>query len=145
MTLHPCILLVDDSPGECELFGRALVQAGVQAELVVTDGNRSAMKYLNDHINGDEPTLVLLDLKLRGELGLDTLRQIKQDIRFLHIPVVILTSSDDARDLQSCYRAGANGYVIKPSTFDELVQCTGDLCRYWINRNRTPDITEARC
>lgn len=112
---------------------------------MIAEGHRATMEYLNDHMNDGEPTLVLLDLKLRGERGLDTLRHIKQDHRLSHIPVVILTSSDDTADLQSCYRAGANGYVVKPGTFDELVQCTGDLCRYWLKRNRVPDGMEARC
>ena len=115
------ILLIDDSPGECELFRQALTQSGYKGRLEITDGSRAAMTYLNDHVPSDEPGLILLDLKLQGERGVDVLKRLKQDARLAPIPVVILTSSDDAMDVRACYQAGANGYVVKPGQFDDLV------------------------
>ncbi|MCC6967043.1 MAG: response regulator [Nitrospira sp.] len=131
------ILLIDNSPGECELFRQALTQSGYKGRLDITDSGRTAMAYLNDHINNDEPALILLDLKLRGERGVDVLKQLKQDARVADIPVVILTSSDDALDVRSCYQAGANGYVVKPGQFDDLVTLSLHLWKFWLEHNCT--------
>ncbi len=131
------ILLIDDSPGECELFRQALTQAGCKGRLDITDGSLTAMTHLNDHSNSDEPALILLDLKLRGERGVDVLKQLKQDARYAHIPVVILTSSDDALDVRASYQAGANGYVVKPGRFEDLVTLTLHLWKFWLEHNCT--------
>lgn len=131
------ILLVDDSPGECELFRRALTQAGYKGRLDIVEGGCAAMAYLNDHLPSGEPALILLDLKLRGERGVDVLKQFKQEARFAHIPVVILTSSDDATDVHTCYRAGANGYVVKPGQFDDLVTLSLHIWKFWLEHNCT--------
>jgi CheY-like chemotaxis protein len=131
------ILLVDDSPGECELFRQALAQAGYKGRLDIVEGSRAAMSHLNDHAQNDEPALILLDLKLRGERGVDVLKQFKQGARFAHIPVVILTSSDDTTDVRSCYQAGANGYVVKPGQFDDLVTLSLHIWKFWLEHNCT--------
>jgi CheY-like chemotaxis protein len=93
------------------------------------------------------PSLILLDLQLRGQHGCDFLKWLRSDARFAAIPVVVFTTSDDQTDLATCYASGANGYVVKPRTFTELVQCTGDICRYWLDRNRVPhmDMAETKC
>ena len=88
-------------------------------------------------MNSDEPALILLDLKLRGEYGVDVLKQIKQNAGFAHIPVVILTSSDDALDVRACYQAGANGYVVKPGQFDDLVTLSLHIWKFWLEHNCT--------
>ena len=136
MPTSPSILLVDDSPGECELFRQALTQAGYTGRLNIVEGGRAAMAYLNDHQN-DEPALILLDLKLRGERGVEVLKQVKQEARLAQIPVVILTSSDDATDVRACYQAGANGYVVKPGQFDDLVTLSLHLWKFWLEHNCT--------
>jgi two-component system response regulator len=91
------------------------------------------------------PSLILLDLQLRGQNGCDFLRRLRADARFAAIPVVVFTTSDDQTDLARCYASGANGYVVKPGTFDELVHCTGDICRYWLKWNRTLLMADTRC
>lgn len=131
------ILLIDDSPGECELFRQALTQSGYKGRLEITEGSCAAMAYLKHHLQSDEPALILLDLKLRGERGVDVLRQFKQDTRFAHIPVVILTSSDDTLDVRACYQAGANGYVVKPGQFDDLITLSLHLWKFWLEHNCT--------
>ena len=140
--MTPSILLIDDSPGECELFRLALTQTGYRGRLDITDGSIAAMRHLTDHSNGDEPTLILLDLKLRGERGLDVLKQLKRHPRYAHIPVVILTSSDEGPDLRDCYGAGANGYVVKPGQFQDLVSLALSLWRFWVEHNSTPRRTD---
>ena len=91
------------------------------------------------------PSLILLDLKLGRRNGCDFLKRLRADSRFASIPVVVFTTSDDQTDLATCYASGANGYVVKPGTFAELLQCTSDICRFWIDRNRTPYMVVARC
>ena len=91
------------------------------------------------------PSLILLDLNLRGQDGCDFLRRLRSDPRFETIPTIIFTTSDDQQDLARCYASGANGYVVKPGIFAELVQCTGDICRYWIDRNRVISMIETPC
>ena len=135
--MPPSILLIDDSPGECELFRQALTQTGYGGRLHITDGGDAAMKHLADHSNGEEPTLILLDLKLRGERGLDVLKRLKQHSSYAHIPIVILTSSDDSPDIRDCYRAGANGYVVKPGQFQDLVGVALHLWKFWVEHNCT--------
>jgi len=131
------ILLIDESPGECELFRQALTQAGYKNRLDMVDGSLAAMTHLNDHSQGDEPALILLDLKLRGERGVDVLKRLKRDSRYGHIPVVIFTSSDDALDVYACYQAGANGYVVKPGRFDDLVTLSLHIWKFWLEHNCT--------
>ena len=131
------ILLIDDSPGECELFRQALTQTGYRGRLDITDSSIAALRHLADHSDGDEPTLILLDLKLRGERGLDVLKQLKQHSCYGHIPIVIFTSSDDSLDIRDSYRAGANGYVVKPGEFEDLVNLTQPLWTFWVKHNCT--------
>lgn len=131
------ILLIDDSPGECELFRQALTQAGYKDRLDVTEDSLAAMTHLNDHSQGDEPALILLDLNLRGERGVDVLVRIKQHSRYAHIPVVIFTNSDVALDVYACYQAGANGYVVKPGRFDDLVTLSLHIWKFWLEHNCT--------
>ena len=228
MATHPSILLIEDSPGECELFRLALAQTGLDVTLYTEQDAESAFRFLEcqwmapaviplrasneggprpraaraqDHVGvvhsessastetlpaasrssisiqegglnrsptariegahsdraasastGDRsgrphslPSLILLDLNLRGQDGCDFLRRLRSDPRFETIPTIIFTTSDDQQDLARCYASGANGYVVKPGIFAELVQCTGDICRYWIDRNRVISMIETPC
>jgi len=135
------ILLVEDSSGECELFHRALEQAHFAGHFSTAPDAKSALKVLEATA---EPgtcamaLLIVLDLKLASQNGLTLLRLIRQDSRLAHVPVVMLTTSDDPRDMQACYEAGANGYVVKPGTFTELVSLVNDLCRFWLIWNKVP-------
>ena len=90
------------------------------------------------------PSLILLDLQLRGQHGCDLLKRLRSDVRFATLPIVVFTTSDDPADLADSYSCGASGYVVKPGTFDELVHCTGDLCRYWLTWNR-PSMSDTAC
>ncbi len=91
------------------------------------------------------PSLILLDLNLRGQDGCGFLKRLRSDPRFAMIPTIIFTTSDDPTDLARCYASGANGYVVKPGIFAELVQCIHDICRYWLDRNLTPLMIETKC
>ena len=137
MVTHHSILLIDDSPGECELFRLALIQTGLTVTLSTEQNAEAAFHFLNNH-SSDLPTLILLDWHLGRQRGDEFLKRLRADSRLAAIPVVVFTTSDDASDLALAYASGANGYVVKPGTFAELIQCAGDLCRYWLERNRVP-------
>ena len=143
MPNHSSILLVEDSPGECELFRRALAQARLDVALYSEYDAEATLHFLRNQQG--LPSLILLDWHLRNRHGDAFLKQLRSESRFAGIPVVVFTTSDDASDLAAAYANGANGYVVKPATFDELVHCIGDICHYWINRNRTPYLVGARC
>ena len=72
-----------------------------------------------------------------GERGVDVLKRLKQDSPYAHIPIVILTSSDDSLDIRACYQAGANSYVVKPDRFDDLVTLSLHLWKFWVEHNCT--------
>ena len=228
MVTHHSILLIEDSPGECELFRLALTQTGLDVALHTEQDAEAAFRFLEDRSHQSQstsryplseaagvvstariergpsqaarsastetmpvalhssisisipegglnrsptarvergpseaarsastetmpatspslPTLILLDLNLRGQDGCDFLKRLRSDPRFATLPIVIFTTSDDQHDLARCYASGSNGYVVKPGIFAELVQCTGDICRYWIDQNRVSYKMETPC
>ncbi|MEC4890063.1 MAG: response regulator [Nitrospira sp.] len=185
MPTHSSILLIDDSPGECELFRLALKQTGLDVALFTEQDAEAAFHFLEDRyhqspiqysssetagvvstarvergesstarsastetmpaVSHSLPSLILLDLHLRGEDGCELLKRLRSDARFAAIPIVIFTTSDDQQDVARCYAGGANGYVVKPGTFAELIQCSGDLCRFWLDRNRVPSMIGTPC
>jgi CheY-like chemotaxis protein len=134
------ILLVEDSAAACELIEQAFGQHERAGALRTASDVASALAFLNhqaDSHEADLPAAVLLDLKLGGEQGLQFLRRLREDTRLRRLPVVVLTTSDDPRDIEACYRCGANGYAVKPDRYDDLAALIGDLCRYWLHWNRT--------
>lgn len=146
MAANPSILLIDDSPGECELFRVALTQAGLAVSLHTEADGQAAFHFLTQSSGIESPpSLILLDLKLGNQHGLDFLRRLRLDAQVKHVPVVFFTTSDDPADLTACYVAGANGYVMKPGTYEDLIRFINDLCRYWIEWNRAPSFAETRC
>ena len=146
MVTNPSILLVEDSPGECELFRLALTQTGLDVALYTEHDAEAALHFLTDRAGHESlPSVILLDWHLQKQHGDAFLRRLRTDSRFAAIPVVVFTTSDDQTDLAYCYASGANGYVVKPGTFAELIHCTADLCRYWLTWNRSLLIAETRC
>jgi len=146
MVKHPSILLIEDSPGECELFRLALARTSIDVALYTEHDTEAAFHFLEDRVHHHTlPSLILLDLKLGRQNGCDFLIRLRADARFAAIPVVVFTTSDNQTDLARCYASGANGYVVKPGTFDELVHCTSDICRYWLKWNRSLLMADTRC
>ena len=144
MSSHPSILLLADSPGECELFRLALAQSGLDVALYTEQDPDAALHFVKVEARA-EVKLILLDWHLRNECGGAFLKRVRADPRFSAMPVVIFTTSDDASDLASAYAHGANGYVVKPATFADLVHCVNDVCRYWVTRNRVVVMDMSRC
>lgn len=129
------ILLVEDNSGDEELAIRSLRRHRIHNEITVVRDGAEALDWFAARESGQLPHLVLLDLKLPKVDGLEVLRRIKSDPRTALVPVVVLSSSKEEKDVLAAYRAGANGYVVKPVDFDEFVEAVGALGKYWVLHN----------
>ncbi len=134
------ILLVEDDPDHEALAIRALRKANVANEIQVAHDGAEALEYLKAAASGARtmPQLVLLDLKLPKVDGLGVLRNIRSAEKTALLPVVILTSSDEERDIVSSYRLGVNSYIRKPVNFTDFAEATRQLGMYWLLLNQCP-------
>ena len=136
------ILLVEDNPNDELLMLRALKKNNIANEVIVTHDGVEALDYLfgrGEYIGRDlniMPQLMLLDLKLPKIDGLEVLRRVRADLRTKYIPVVILTTSAEQKDIIDSYDLGANSYVQKPVDFNEFIQATQQLGLYWLVINK---------
>ena len=137
------ILLVEDSPDDIALAQAAFRRSRLQHQIVIAEDGHEALAYLHrlgphaDRAPG-VPDLVLLDLALPGIDGFEVLRQIRGDQRTRLMPVVMLTSSVEKRDIATSYRLGANSYIQKPLDFGEFELVIEQLAQYWLGLNQTP-------
>jgi two-component system response regulator len=138
------ILLVEDNPDDEELAMLALKQGNILNEVVVARDGVEALDYLfatGQHAGRDPsrlPQLVLLDLKLPRQDGLEVLRRLRADPRTQLIPVVVLTCSSEEEDVVASYRLGANSYVRKPVEFHRFADAVRQLGLYWLLLNEAP-------
>jgi len=137
------ILIVEDDPKDVELTLTALEEYNLANEVVVTRDGEEALDYLYCRGNfkmrtSDNPAVLLLDLKLPKVDGLEVLQQIKSDEKLKMIPVVVLTSSREERDMVASYRLGVNAYVVKPVDFHEFVNAIKELGIFWAVINEPP-------
>lgn len=130
------ILLVEDNPNDAELTLRALRKSDVGARLAIARDGAEALEYLLS--SRPKPKVVFLDLKLPKIDGVEVLRRVRADDRTRSIPVVVLTSSQEERDISECYKLGVNSYVVKPVEFDKFYKAVGDLGTYWLVLNKSP-------
>jgi CheY-like chemotaxis protein len=141
--------LVEDNPSDIALTRRALEHSHITNPLVVVEDGREALDYLfalGAHAGrdaGELPRMVLLDLNLPKLDGLEVLRQIRANERTRALPVVILTSSQEQRNVIAGYALGANGYIVKPIDFDQFADAVRTLGLYWLVLNEAPP--EAEC
>jgi two-component system response regulator len=135
------ILLVEDNPDDVALTLRAFKRSKVANRVFVARDGVEALDRVFGRYDGEPypPSLVLLDLKLPKVDGLEVLRQIRGNEKTRLLPIVILTSSDEQRDLVEGYDLGANSYVRKPVDFNEFIAAVEQLGVYWLSLNRTPD------
>jgi CheY-like chemotaxis protein len=140
------ILLVEDNPNDVALTERALRKARIANKLVVTKDGVEALDYLFGTGTWAKrdlhsmPQVVLLDLKLPRIDGMEVLRQIRADERTKLLPVVILTSSKEEKDLINGYALGANSYIRKPVSFNQFAEAVRQLGLYWLVLNEPPPI-----
>jgi len=142
------ILLIEDNPDDVALTLRAFKKSAIANRVVVLRDGAQAIDYLlcqgdfRERAKTDRPILVLLDLKLPKIDGLDVLRRLRAHEPTRLLPVVILTTSKEERDLVSGYSLGANSYVRKPVKFEDFVQVVGQLGLYWLLLNEGPPAME---
>ena len=137
------ILIVEDDPKDVELTLTALEEYNLANEVVVTRDGEEALDYLYCRGNfqtrtGENPAVVLLDLKLPKVDGLEVLQQMKSDEKLRMIPVVVLTSSREEKDMVASYKLGVNAYVVKPVDFHEFVNAIKELGIFWALINEPP-------
>jgi len=140
--IEKTILLVEDNPKDEALTLRALRKSNIVNTVTVVHDGVEAMEYLFGSETGAPPKplpqLILLDLKLPKIDGLEVLKRIRSDERTRILPVVVLTTSTEERDLAAGYRLGANSYVRKPVDFSQFAEAVGQLGLYWLVLNQTP-------
>ena len=129
------ILLVEDNPGDVDLTREGLADGKLRNHLHVVGDGEEAMAFLRrgeeEHADTPMPDLILLDLNLPGKDGREVLTEIKADERLGHIPVVVLTSSQDEEDILRSYRLHANCYISKPIRFGEFVKVVKTIEEFW--------------
>jgi DNA-binding response OmpR family regulator len=143
MTTLGRILIVEDDPNDLELTLTALTDYNLANEVVITRDGQQALDYL--YCRGEfitratgNPAVMLLDLKLPKVAGLEVLQQIKSDDRLKMIPVVVLTSSHEEKDMIRSYNLGVNAYVVKPVDFHEFINAVKELGVFWAVINEPP-------
>lgn len=137
------ILLVEDDPKDVELTLEALAEHKLANEVAVARDGVEALDYLYRRGSfakrpAGNPVVILLDLKMPRMDGVSVLRQIKADEQLRLIPVVILTSSRESQDLETCYHYGINAYVVKPVRFLEFVESVKQIGVFWALINQPP-------
>ncbi len=138
------LLLVEDNPADVELTIHALTSNNITNSVRVIKDGAEALDYIfcagpyADRNISDVPNVILLDLKLPLVDGLEVLRQIKQSPETQSIPVVVLTSSREERDVVESYKLGVNSYIVKPVDFEQFAKAIADLGLYWAVLNQPP-------
>ena len=137
------ILIVEDDPNDVELTLTALEEYNLANEVVITRDGQEALDYLYSRgqyagRSSDNPAVILLDLKLPKVTGVEVLQQIRSDDRLRMIPVVVLTSSHEEKDMLASYELGVNAYVVKPVDFHEFVNAVKELGVFWAVVNEPP-------
>ncbi|MEY2868968.1 MAG: hypothetical protein RIR01_1444 [Bacteroidota bacterium] len=139
------ILLVEDNPDDAGLVIRALKKHNLANHLVHLSDGAQALDFIfckgeyGKRQIDDRPKVILLDLKMPKVDGLQVLKTIREDERTESIPVVIMTSSNEERDIVEGYRLGVNSYIVKPVDFDNFSKAVAELGFYWLLLNKVPN------
>jgi CheY-like chemotaxis protein len=138
------ILIVDDSPKDVELTIAALSENNLANEIIVAEDGLEALDYLykrGKFVNEPGyPAVILLDIKMPKMNGIEVLKQIRENSKFKLIPVIMVTSSHEEKDLVESYKSGANSYVVKPVDFTKFMEAIKILGQFWAIVNQPPPI-----
>jgi two-component system, response regulator len=132
------VLLIEDNPEDAELTIRVLKKHNLANNLVHLQDGEVALNFLFAEGSKNIPRLILLDLKMPKVDGIEVLRKIKNDEQKKLIPVVVLTSSKEERDVIESYKLGVNAYVVKPVEFEKFVEAVAKLGLFWLLLNQPP-------
>jgi len=139
------IVIVEDDPNDAELIARVLRKHNLSNKLILLKDGAEALDFLfaqgsyASQGTSVTPKVILLDLKLPKVNGIEVLQRLKSAERTRNIPVVVLTSSREERDLKDAYGLGVNSYVTKPINFEEFAKAVAELGLYWLMLNKPPD------
>ena len=139
MPENPKILLVEDNRDDEELALLAIESSGVNCEVEVARDGAEALELLFGR--SKLPRLVILDLKMPKLSGLEVLQAMRKDLHTKYVPVVVLTSSSEERDLVDAYSFGASSYIRKPIDLEDFNRIMAGICSYWLLWNENPPIT----
>ena len=140
------ILLVEDDPNDVMLLERAFKKANIMNPIQVVDNGEDAQAYLlgadkfSDRKKYPMPEVILLDLKLPRKSGLEVLAWLKHQPNLKRIPVIVLTSSAEKRDINRAYELGVNSYLTKPVEFEDLLEMVKNIKGYWLEMNNRPEL-----
>ncbi len=137
---HRPILLVEDNPMDIDLTRRAFAKRKVPNPVIVARDGEEALEWLERWNAGEVlPVVILLDLKMPKLDGLEVLKRLKAHQQYRVIPVVMLTSSAENRDIQAAYLHGANSYIVKPVDFEKFMEVIQYIDLYWNELNTLPE------
>lgn len=137
----PDILIIDDSPSDTLLMEEAIQDTIIANSIYIVHEAADAIKFLNKkepYEDSPRPDLILLDLKMPEFDGHEFLRVVKKDPRFAHIPIVVLTTSNDKKDIEESYRLQANCYIVKPVNFMTFKKTINVINEFWLGVARLP-------
>ncbi|MDP8210485.1 MAG: response regulator [Candidatus Stygibacter australis] len=141
MTPQIDILVVEDNPNDSRLVKRALQKTDFSPEIHIAKDGVEALEFIDNYFNENDdislPKFILLDLKLPRLDGLELLEIIKNNKAWAHLPVIIMTSSNEAVDIERAYKLGVNSYLVKPVNFEEFYETIRELTNYWLKINLT--------
>jgi len=139
------ILLIEDDPSDIKLTLKALQKYSLANKVTVLKDGEEALEFLfsegryEGRNNKNMPKVIFLDLKLPFVDGIEVLRRIKSDENTRRIPVVVVTSSRENRDIDECYKLGVNSYIVKPIDFEKFLESVSNLGLYWVLMNESPN------
>jgi two-component system response regulator len=132
------ILLIEDNPDDAGLALHALKKHNLARNLLHLQDGEEALAYLFTRDVASMPKVIILDLKMPKVDGMEILRRLKSDEHRRVIPVVVLTSSKEERDIQQSYLLGVNAYVVKPVDFEKFAKAIADIGVFWLTLNQSP-------
>ncbi len=142
------VLLVEDNSDDIALTLRAFKKSNFPHEVVVAHDGQEALEFLfGQGVSGNgplTPSLILLDLRLPRKNGMDVLQRVRSEKRTKLLPVVVLTTSTEERDLFECYNQGANSYLRKPIDFTEFLDVVRRVEEYWLHLNQEPPHAQSK-
>lgn len=133
MSLKHSIVIVDDDVDDREIIRDAFKVNFAAENYVVLDNGDQLLDYLEASNQSPPPSLILLDLNMPGRDGRETLRALKTDERYRHIPAIVFTTSSSLRDKQTVYGIGANCFISKPDTYNKLVETMAAIGKLWLH------------
>jgi len=135
------ILIVEDNLNDIRLIKRALQKTDLEPQIYIAKDGVEALEFIDNYFDDPEhtklPKLILLDLKLPRLDGLELLEKIKNNIDWAHLPVIIMTSSNETVDIKRAYKLGVNSYLVKPVNYEDFYETIKELTHYWLKINLT--------